>query len=141
MLKLRLNRKAMIEDWIPLIIFIIVMAFIIVFFMSYRSGQKVKLENEFEKNKIEIEAYQALNNYLRLYSDKIILTISEEYEEDKLEEETINFFNEYYKKWWIRISFGNKALNYYTKEKPTNRFVPTEIPYFNNNIEAFFFYE
>lgn len=143
-LNLKLNKKAIIEDWIPLLVSMIIMVLVILFFMAIKSNDKDTIKNKFLENKQEIEAYQALNNYLRLYSDKIILTINGDYDINKLREETNNFFNSYYKneKWRIRIILGDKILNFQSYESRLFEGEPinTEIPYFNKNIRVDFYY-
>lgn len=143
-LNLKLNKKAIIEDWIPLLVSMIIMVLVILFFMAIKTNDKDIIKNKFLENKQELEAYQSLNNYLRLYSDKIILTINGNYDINKLREETVIFFNSYYKneKWRIRSVFEKKILDFYSSEARAvdEKSVNTEIPYFNKNIRVDFYY-
>lgn len=141
-LNLRKSKKAIIEDWIQLFVSLIVMVLIILFFMAIRASENK--DRVFQQGKEEIDAYQALNNYLRLYSDKTILTINGNYDINKLREETVNFFNGYYgdKKWRIRSIFGSKILDFYSAEVRLvdEKSIKTEIPYFDKNIRVDFYY-
>lgn len=135
------NKKGTIDDWLPFVGSIVLMIFILIFFQLVISVEPP--EERFLQGKEEIEAYQALNNYLRLYSDKIILTISENYDEDKLREETINFFNKYPKRIGV-IIYGKKELDLLSSEVRRLIFyetVRTEIPYFNKNMRVELKYE
>ena len=60
---MKLNKKAIIEDWIPLFVSLIIMVLIIVFFMAIKAGgggDKAVLKGEGE-----VDAYQNLITYLR----------------------------------------------------------------------------
>ena len=135
------KKKAIIEDWIPLFVSLIIMVLIILFFAVIRaSDNKDKL---FLQGKDEIEAYQNLNNYLRVYSDLIILRANDLGYETELRERTVDYFSESYgKKWRLKINFENPG-NYETSEAGKliyYKSIKTEIPYFDKNIEVMFYY-
>ena len=134
-----LNKKAIIEDWVPLFISLIVMIIVILLFMAVKTEDKI--EQIYSQEKDEVEAYQILNNYLRLHSDLIFLRLNDVSYENELKEKTRDYFNEILKKKW-RLKI-NSIYNYEPEEIESlvnYEFIKTELPYFDKNVEVIFYY-
>ena len=115
---MKLNKKAIIEDWIPLFVSLIIMVLIIVFFMAIKAGgggDKAVLKGE-----EEINAYQNLITYLRTpLNDKTIADlILESYANknyDELQRITKDIFDKEYEKskssWKIEFTTPSEEFN------------------------------
>lgn len=100
-----------------------------------------KIEQIYSQEKDEVEAYQILNNYLRLHSDLIFLRLNDVSYENELKEKTRDYFNEILKKKW-RLKI-NSIYNYEPEEIESlvnYEFIKTELPYFDKNVEVIFYY-